>query len=137
MGDPIVVAGAGIVGLATAYELGLRGHRVTVLEKEHAVAEHQTGNNSGVIHSGLYYTPGSMKATMGTAGAISMHKFAVEHGVSVDICGKLVVATNRKQVPSLLRLLGRGKANGVPVKLISPDEAHEYEPLRQTGRTHR
>ncbi|MET0863116.1 MAG: L-2-hydroxyglutarate oxidase [Nakamurella sp.] len=128
MGQHVVVAGAGIVGLATARELGRRGHRVTVLEKEQAVAEHQTGNNSGVIHSGLYYTPGSLKATLGTAGASSMRDFAAEHGIAVDICGKLVVATTQQQVPALLRLLDRGRANGVPVRLISPAEAHEYEP---------
>jgi len=128
MANHVVVAGAGIVGLATAYELGRRGHRVTVLEKESAVAEHQTGNNSGVIHSGLYYAPGSLKATLGTAGASSMRDFAADHGIAVDICGKLVVATTQQQVPALLRLLGRGRANGVPVRLISPAEAHEYEP---------
>jgi L-2-hydroxyglutarate oxidase len=124
----IVVAGAGIVGLATAHELGRRGHRVTVLEKESQVAQHQTGNNSGVIHSGLYYPPGSLKATLGTRGAASMRDFAVQHGVPVEICGKLVVATTQRQVPALLRLLDRGKANGVPVRLISPAEAHDYEP---------
>lgn len=128
MANHVVVAGAGIVGLATADELTRRGHRVTVLEKELAVAEHQTGNNSGVIHSGLYYAPGSLKATLGTAGAGSMRDFAAEHGIAVDICGKLVVATTQRQVPALLRLLDRGRANGVPVRLISPAEAHEYEP---------
>ena len=128
MANHVVVAGAGIVGLATAHELGRRGHRVTVLEKEQAVAEHQTGNNSGVIHSGLYYAPGSLKATLGTKGAGSMRDFAAEHGVAVDICGKLVVATTQRQVPALLRLLERGRANGVPVRLISPAEAREYEP---------
>ena len=128
MGTHVVVAGAGIVGLATAHELSQRGHRVTVLEKENAVAEHQTGNNSGVIHSGLYYTPGSLKATMGTNGAKSMRDFAVEHGIPVDICGKLVVATSQKQVPALLRLLDRGHKNGVPLRLISPEEAREFEP---------
>ena len=128
MGKRVIVAGAGIVGLSTAYELGQRGHRVTVLEKENAVAVHQTGNNSGVIHSGLYYTPGSLKATMGTSGARSMRDFAAQHGIPVDICGKLVVATSQQQVPALLRLLDRGKANGVPLQLISPQQAHEYEP---------
>lgn len=123
-----LVAGAGIVGLATAYELTRRGHRVTVLDKEPDVAAHQTGHNSGVIHSGLYYVPGSLKATLGVAGATSMRDFAAEHGVAVEICGKLVVATTRAQVPGLLRLLERGRANGVPVTLISPEQAREYEP---------
>ena len=124
----VVVAGAGIVGLATAAELARRGHRVTVLEKEDGIARHQTGRNSGVIHSGLYYKPGSLKATLGTAGAQSMRAFAEQHGVAVDICGKLVVATEPRQVPALLALLDRGQANGVPVTLVSPERAAEYEP---------
>src|SRR6185503_6884670 len=93
MGSHVIVAGAGIVGLATASELIRRGHAVTVLEKESGIAQHQTGHNSGVIHSGLYYKPGSLKAKLGTAGATSMRRFAEENGVFVDICGKLVVAT--------------------------------------------
>lgn len=128
MNNRIVVAGGGIVGLATAYELGRRGHQVTVLEKEGTVADHQTGNNTGVIHSGLYYAPGSLKAKMSTDGAASMRDFAREHGVAVDICGKLVVASTQRQVPYLLALLDRGRANGVPLRLISPAEATEYEP---------
>ena len=124
----VVVVGAGIIGLAVAHELQHRGHHVTVLDKERAVAEHQTGRNSGVIHSGLYYTPGSRKATMGTAGAQSMRDFAREHGVAVNICGKLVVATRDGQVPALTGLLERGRANGVPVRPIGPAEARDYEP---------
>jgi L-2-hydroxyglutarate oxidase len=128
--DPqhVVVVGAGIVGLASAYALTQRGVRVTVLEKEPIVAAHQTGNNSGVIHSGLYYQPGSMKATLGTAGAASMLAFAREHGVAVEQCGKLVVATNPSQLPALDELLRRGRANGVPCRLIDRAEALEYEP---------
>ncbi|KFF59585.1 hydroxyglutarate oxidase [Cryobacterium sp. MLB-32] len=128
MASHVIVAGAGIVGLSTAYELGRRGHRVTVLEKEPAVAAHQTGNNSGVIHSGLYYTPGSLKATLGQAGAISMERFARENGVAVDICGKLVVATTQAQLPALTRLHERGTANGVDCRLVTPEEAREFEP---------
>ncbi|MHA7209396.1 L-2-hydroxyglutarate oxidase [Arthrobacter sp. MDT1-65] len=128
MKSSVVVVGAGIVGLATAYELGLRGYRVTVVDKEPRLADHQTGNNSGVIHSGLYYAPGSLKATLGTAGAQSMRRFAEDHGVAVDICGKLVVATRQDQVPALEELHRRGLANGVPCRLISPDEARGYEP---------
>ncbi|GAA3706115.1 L-2-hydroxyglutarate oxidase [Microlunatus aurantiacus] len=124
----IVVAGAGIVGLATARELTTRGHRVTVLEKEPEIARHQTGRNSGVIHSGLYYAPGSLKATLGTAGAASMRDFAREHGIPVDICGKLVVATRPEQLAALSRLHDRGRANGVPVCRVDPDEARELEP---------
>jgi L-2-hydroxyglutarate oxidase len=132
MKSHVIVAGAGIVGLSTAYELGRRGHRVTVLEKEGAVAEHQTGNNSGVIHSGLYYKPGSLKATMGQAGSLSMKQFAEEHGITLDICGKLVVATETSQIPALEELYHRGQANGVPCRVITPEEAREYEPHVRT-----
>ncbi|MFT4165653.1 MAG: L-2-hydroxyglutarate oxidase [Microlunatus sp.] len=124
----VVVAGAGIVGLATAYELTRRGHAVTVLEKEPEIARHQTGRNSGVIHSGLYYTPGSLKAQLGTAGAESMRDFAVEHGIPVEICGKLVVATKPEQFPALEKLHERGRANGVPVRRVTPGEAKQFEP---------
>ncbi len=124
----VVVVGAGIVGLATARALADRGVQVTVLEKEGRVSAHQTGNNSGVIHSGLYYQPGSLKARMGTAGAESMLAFAREHDVAVDQCGKLVVATDQDQLPRLHDLHQRGQANGVPCRLVGPAEAREFEP---------
>ena len=128
MRNHVIVAGAGIVGLATAAELIRRGHTVTVLEKESGIAQHQSGNNSGVIHSGLYYKPGSLKAKLGTAGATSMRRFAEENGVSVEMCGKLVVATELSQVPALQELHRRGQANGVPCRMISSEKAKEYEP---------
>jgi (S)-2-hydroxyglutarate dehydrogenase len=128
MRNHVIVAGAGILGLATAAELIRRGHTVTVLEKESGIARHQTGNNSGVIHSGLYYKPGSLKAKLGTAGATSMRRFAEENGVAVEICGKLVVATELSQVPALQELHRRGQANGVPCRIISSEKAKEYEP---------
>jgi (S)-2-hydroxyglutarate dehydrogenase len=128
MGSHVIVAGAGIIGLATAYELTRRGHALTVLDKESRIAQHQSGNNSGVIHSGLYYRPGSLKAKLGTAGASSIRRFAEENGVSVDICGKLVVATELSQVPALQELHRRGQANGVPCRIISSEKAKEYEP---------
>jgi len=128
MGSQVIVAGAGIVGLATAFELTRRGRSVTVLEKESRPGQHQTGNNSGVIHSGLYYRPGSLKALLGTAGATSMRRFAADNGVSVDICGKLVVATELSQLPALQELYRRGQANGVPCRMISAEKAKEYEP---------
>jgi len=128
MGSHVIVAGAGIVGLATAAELTRRGHKVTVLEKESGIAQHQTGNNSGVIHSGLYYRPGSLKAMLGTAGASSIRRFAEENGVPVDICGKLVVATEPSQLSALQELYRRGQANGVPCTMIDADKAKEYEP---------
>lgn len=123
-----IVVGAGIIGLATAARLAARGDEVTVLEKEADVAEHQTGRNSGVIHSGLYYPPGSLKATLGTAGARSMTEFAEEHGIAVETCGKLVVAVEEDEVARLALLAERGRANGVPVREISAAEAREYEP---------
>ncbi|WP_425307277.1 L-2-hydroxyglutarate oxidase [Ammonicoccus fulvus] len=128
MGHRIVVAGAGIVGLATAYELVRRGARVTVLDKEDHVAAHQTGRNSGVIHSGLYYAPGSLKAKLGRAGAESMVRFARAFGVPVDVPGKLVVATRPDQVDALHELHRRGQANGVPCRLVTRAEAKAFEP---------
>lgn len=124
----VIVVGGGIVGLATAARLAARGDRVTVLEKEDDLARHQTGRNSGVIHSGLYYPEGSLKARMATAGARSMARFAAEHGVPVDVCGKLVVATDESELPGLHRLAARAEANGVPARLLDPAGARAYEP---------
>ena len=124
----MVVVGAGIVGLATARELTARGYGVTVLEKEPQVAVHQTGRNSGVLHSGLYYAPGSLKSRLGVAGARSMLRFAQEYGVPVAVGGKLVVATRDQQRPALAELARRGEANGVPCREIGADEALEHEP---------
>jgi L-2-hydroxyglutarate oxidase len=122
------VIGGGILGLAVAYELAGRGHQVTVLEKEPGWARHQTGRNSGVIHAGLYYKPGSLKARMCTAGAASMVAFAREHGVPVQVCGKLVVAVDEAEVPRLHELARRAAANGVPAQLVDPARARELEP---------
>ncbi len=126
----VVVVGGGIIGLAVADRL--RADRpdadVTVLEKERAWARHQTGRNSGVIHSGLYYAPGSHKARMCRAGATSMAAFAEAEGVPYAICGKLVVATREDELPGLRRLLERGRANGLTVRELTPEQAREYEP---------
>jgi L-2-hydroxyglutarate oxidase len=124
----VAVIGGGIVGLAVARELAARGHRLTVLEKEPHWARHQTGRNSGVIHAGLYYRPGSLKARLCTAGARSMVAFAREHGVPVEVCGKLVVAVDETELPRLHTLAERAKANGVPATLIEPARASELEP---------
>lgn len=125
----IVVVGAGILGLAVAARLARRGDEVVVLEKEHRLAAHQTGRNSGVIHSGLYYPPGSLKARLGVAGQASMTRFAREHGVAVDVCGKLVVATSRSEIARMRALAERGTANGVPgIRELSRAEAREHEP---------
>jgi (S)-2-hydroxyglutarate dehydrogenase len=124
----VIVVGSGIVGLATAARLAARGDEVTVLEKEQGLALHQTGRNSGVIHSGLYYAAGSLKARMGTAGAESMTAFARVHDVAVERTGKLVVAVTDAEVPGLRKLADRAVANGVPARLVTPAEAREYEP---------
>ncbi|MFC5676978.1 L-2-hydroxyglutarate oxidase [Aeromicrobium endophyticum] len=124
----VVIIGGGIVGLATAREMTSRGHQVTVIEKSPRWAAHQTGHNSGVIHAGPYYKPGSLKATMCLAGNTSMTRFAQEHGIAHDICGKLIVATSEDEIPRLHRLMSFAEANGTPARLVSAAEAKEYEP---------
>ncbi|MFD2418161.1 L-2-hydroxyglutarate oxidase [Amycolatopsis pigmentata] len=124
----VVVVGGGIIGLAVAWELTRRGAAVTVLEKEAHWAAHQTGHNSNVVHAGLYYRPGSAKARMSVAGNRSIVDFARENGVPVEVCGKLVVATDESELPALAELARRAEANGVPARLISREEALEYEP---------
>lgn len=128
MTAPVVVIGAGIVGLSVARALTGRGEDVVVLEKEATPAAHQSGRNSGVIHSGLYYTPGSLKATMATSGARSMVEFARERGIAHEVCGKLVVAVDEPERTRLHLLAGRAEANGVPARLVNPEEAREFEP---------
>ncbi len=124
------VIGGGIVGLATARTLAMRRprSRIVLVEKETSLAAHQTGRNSGVIHSGLYYKPGSLKAETCRAGSRSIVEFAEEHGIAHEICGKLVVATNEGQRAGLQSLYERGVANGIPVRLLSPEETIEHEP---------
>lgn len=124
----VLVVGGGIVGLAIAREIAAAGHDVTVCEKERGWARHQTGRNSGVVHSGLYYRPGSLKARMCVAGARSMVDYAREHGVAVRVCGKLVVATAESELPALDELERRGMANGVPVHRLDPSGARDHEP---------
>jgi L-2-hydroxyglutarate oxidase len=124
------VVGGGIVGLAVAERL-TRDHpgaHVTVLEKETTWASHQTGRNSGVIHSGLYYVPGSKKALMCKAGAASMVEFAQEEGIPHEVTGKLVVATSPDELPGLRKLHERGLANGLAVTELTPEQAREHEP---------
>lgn len=123
-----MVVGGGIIGLATAARLAARGDDVTVVEKEDHLAEHQTGRNSGVIHSGLYYAAGSLKARLGVAGAESMLAFAREHGVAVERTGKLVVAVDESEAPGLLRLAERARTNGVPARMLTAAQARQYEP---------
>jgi L-2-hydroxyglutarate oxidase len=124
------VIGGGIVGLSTAYALtrAVPGTRVTVLEKEHGPARHQTGRNSGVIHSGVYYRPGSLKARFAVRGAAEMVKFCAEYGVAHAVTGKLIVATERDELPRLHALVQRGRENGIPVRELGPAQIGEYEP---------
>lgn len=124
----IVVVGGGIVGLATARELALRGDQVVVVEKESKVAAHQTGRNSGVVHAGLYYTPGSLKARLAVTGAASMLDFAREREVPHEVCGKLIVATHPRDLPRLDELERRAGENGVPVRRVTQAQAREIEP---------
>lgn len=124
------VVGGGIVGLATAYQLtrDFPDASVTVIEKEPTWGAHQTGHNSGVIHAGVYYAPGSLKAALCTAGRQSMLDFCAEHDVPVDVCGKLIVATDDSELPRLHALYERSQANGLPVRILTPAQAREYEP---------
>lgn len=125
------MVGGGIVGLAVAHELLARHPRlrVVLLEKEPRVAAHQSGHNSGVVHSGLYYAPGSAKARTAVAGAERMKRFCAEHGVRVERRGKLVVATAESELPALGELARRGAANGVPgLAEIGPERLREIEP---------
>jgi L-2-hydroxyglutarate oxidase len=125
-----VIIGGGIVGLATARQIR-RDHpdsAVTVVEKEHGWGAHQTGHNSGVIHAGVYYAPGSLKAELCKAGSRSMVAFCTENDIPVQVCGKLIVATDPAELPRLHALHERARANALPIRLITPAEAREYEP---------
>ncbi len=127
----IIVVGGGIVGLASAYKLQLRfpGKKIAVLEKEKALADHQTGNNSGVIHSGIYYKPGSYKAKNCVEGRRELVAFAKEHGVEHDVCGKLIVAVTPDEVERLDGIYQRGLENGIEdLSLLNADQIKEYEP---------
>jgi L-2-hydroxyglutarate oxidase len=127
----IIIVGAGIVGLSTAMELVRRRPdlKLAILEKEGEVAAHQTGHNSGVIHSGLYYKPGSLKAQMAVEGARLMVEFCREHDLPYDLCGKVVVVTQKEDLPRLEELYRRGVANGVPgLQEIGAGEIQEHEP---------
>ncbi len=126
----VLVVGGGIVGLSTAYAItrAAPGTRVTVLEKEPGAARHQTGRNSGVIHSGIYYRPGSLKARYAVRGAAEMTKFCAEYGIPHAVTGKLIVATERAELPRLHALAQRGRENGIPVRELGAAQITEYEP---------
>jgi (S)-2-hydroxyglutarate dehydrogenase len=132
----IAVIGGGIIGLATARALGERAPRarIVILEKEAKLATHQTGNNSGVIHSGIYYKPGSYKAKLCVEGKGLMLEFCQKHGIRVDHVGKVIVATEQAELPRLQTLYERGIANGVPVEMLDPAQLREIEPHAQALR---
>lgn len=127
----LVIVGGGIVGLATAMKMARNrpGLKIAIVEKEDAPARHQTSHNSGVIHSGLYYRPGSMKAHMCVNGARELINFCREQDIPHDICGKVVVATHAEQIPRLHELYRRGTANGLAgLHLLDSEEAKAFEP---------
>jgi len=131
MKERIVVVGGGIVGLAAAWRIGQRfpGAQVTVLEKEAEVGRHQSSHNSGVLHAGLYYKPGSRKAALAVRGIRQMIAFCREHSIAHEVCGKVVVATSEEEIPRLKTLLERGTINGLQgLRWLSGDELREIEP---------
>ena len=126
----VCIIGGGIVGLATAWQLSnLRsGLKIVVLEKESTFASHQTGRNSGVLHSGIYYKPGSLKAINCRAGKLELQAFCEEHAVAYEICGKVIVALDEKEVQSLDRIHERGLANQIRCEIIGQERLRELEP---------
>jgi L-2-hydroxyglutarate oxidase len=127
----IVVVGAGIVGLATARELQQRHPQlaIAVVDKESGPGRHQSGHNSGVLHAGVYYKPGSLKAQLCVQGKTAMERFADQHGIGYETCGKLIVAIEESELGRLADLEQRGKANGVPgLRMVGPEELREIEP---------
>jgi (S)-2-hydroxyglutarate dehydrogenase len=128
--NQVVIIGGGIVGLATAYQWLRRhpGGPLTVVEKEPDIARHQTGHNSGVLHSGIYYKPGSLKAVNCRLGKQAMQQFCQSEGIPFEICGKVVVAVDDRDLPALHRIHERAQANGVRCELISKPRLLELEP---------
>jgi len=127
----IAIIGGGIVGLATAYKLQEKFNslKLVVIEKEDRLAFHQTGHNSGVIHSGLYYKPGSYRAKNCVEGRKQIVDFAQQHGIKHDVCGKIVVATDDSEFPRLEKIRNNGNANGLKgVEIIGPEKIKEIEP---------
>jgi L-2-hydroxyglutarate oxidase len=127
----ITIVGGGIVGLAAGFRIGqmLPDARLTVLEKEQGVGRHQSGNNSGVLHAGLYYKPGSAKARLAVRGIRQMVAFCQENGIAHEVCGKLVVASNEDELPRLRDLFERGRQNGLEgLEMLGPEQMKELEP---------
>src|SRR5262245_39796734 len=126
----LLVVGGGIVGLATAYRFSERfpGRRVTVLEKEKSLGSHQSGRNSGVLHSGIYYKPDSLKASNCRRGKKMMEEFCAQERIPFEICGKVVVAVEESELPRLEAIRERALANGVACERIGPQRLRELEP---------
>ena len=126
----VIIIGGGIIGLATAHELSrLHPHlSLTLLEKEEKLAQHQTGHNSGVLHSGIYYRPGSLKAENCREGKRRIEQFCVEEGISHEICGKVIVAVDETELPALENIYQRGVENGILCEMIDDQRLHELEP---------
>ena len=127
----VVIVGAGIVGLATARELLSRWPRLrlAIVDKETRIAAHQSGHNSGVIHTGIYYAPGSLKARLCVTGGKALLRYCDEHDIAYDLCGKVIVATDESELPRLDELQRRGEANGVAgLEAIGPERLQELEP---------
>ena len=127
----VVVVGGGIIGLATSMKLtqDFPNLKVAVLEKEKEVAQHQTGHNSGVIHAGIYYAPGSQKANFCSTGGKLLRDFCDEYGIAYDMCGKLIVATDDSEVPQLEELFKRGTENGAQgLRMVNQEEIKDIEP---------
>ena len=124
------IIGGGIVGLATAYQIlnHFRDATITLLEKENQVAAHQSGRNSGVLHSGIYYKPGSIKAFTCREGKLLMEAFCREHAIRYETCGKVIVALNENELPLLERIYERGKGNGVRCEKIDQKQLKDIEP---------
>ncbi len=126
----IVIIGGGIVGLATAYQLTLDypHMKVALLEKEAQLAMHQTGHNSGVLHTGIYYKPGSLKATNCREGKFRIEEFCRQEEIEYEICGKVIVAVSENELSALETIFQRGRTNGVRCDMIDVDRLHELEP---------
>ncbi len=126
----VSIVGGGIVGLATGFQLSNMAPdlRIAILEKENQVGAHQSGRNSGVIHSGIYYQPGSLKATTCLEGKAKLERFCEEHDIPWEKCGKVIVATSESELAAMEKILSRGNANGVPCQRIDDKQLHSIEP---------
>ncbi|MEE2641378.1 MAG: L-2-hydroxyglutarate oxidase [Planctomycetota bacterium] len=126
----LVIVGGGIVGLAVGYRFSERfpDLKIVVLEKEQSLGHHQTGHNSGVLHSGIYYKPGSLKAINCREGKVAMERFCAEHGIDYDVCGKVIVASSEDEVPAMERIFQRGQDNGINCEIVSRERLAELEP---------